>query len=168
MSQRERLLGRRIPPVPVTIRVDFSPESDAAYAEHQEALRERELAESRNASLGSAEARVAETKAALAPFQEVLVVAPIPPAEYEALIGEHPPTEAQQALNYQWNPEGFIPALLAACIGQDLPVEERMSEKDWIDWITTAAVGAAGEVTTLFATCLRVNDRGLDLHVGKG
>jgi len=168
MSQRERLLGRRIPPERVTIRVDFSDAADVAYAEYESALRDLQLAESRNADLTDARARLAESSAALAEFQEVLVVSPIPPADYEALIGEHPPTEQQQALNYRWDPDGFIPALLAACIGQELPPEDRMSEKDWLDWTTTAAVGAAGEVMALFAACLRVNDRSLDVHVGKG
>ena len=172
MSQRERLLGRRLPPERVTIRVDFSPEADAAYVAYESALRDLEIAESRSADpdsdLVAARALVDETLTALAPFQEVLVVSPVPPAEYEALIGEHPPTESQQALNYRWNPDSFIPALLAVCIGQDLPPEDRMSEKDWLDWTTTAAAGAAGEVMTLFATCLRVNDRSLDVHVGKG
>jgi hypothetical protein len=168
MSQRERLLGRRLPPERVTIRVDFSPEADAAYAAYESALRDLEDAESRSVDLADARARVEEALVALTPFREILVVSPVPPSEYEALIGEHPPTEAQQGLNYRWNPDSFVPALLAACIGQELAPEDRMSEKDWLDWTTSAAIGAAGEVNTLFATCLRVNDRSLDVQVGKG
>lgn len=168
MSQRERLLARRIPPERVTIRVDFSAEADEAFAAHESALRDLAEDQARGADLVAARARVEEARAALAPFQEVLVVTAMAPAEYEALVGEHPPTDDQQKLSYAWNPESFVPALLAACIGSDLPVEDRMSEKDWIDWITTTSAAAAGELTALYAACLRVNDRAPDLHVGKG
>jgi hypothetical protein len=168
MSQRERLLGRRIPPMRITIRVDFSAEADGAFAVHEAALRDLADAESRGADLVAERVRVEETRAALAPYREVLVVSPLPAAEYEDLIVEHPPTEAQRALGYIWNPDGFMPALLAACIGQDLPPEDRLSAKDWIDWATTAGSAAGGELTALFAACIRINDRAPDLDVGKG
>ncbi|HLS44285.1 MAG TPA: hypothetical protein VK045_02515 [Ornithinicoccus sp.] len=167
MSQRDRLLGRRIPPTPVAIRVDFSPEADAAYAEHESALRDLETAESRGADLAAAKARVEQAAAALAPHQEVLHVAPIPPSQYDELVGEHPPTDEQRARNYQWNPDTFGPALLAACIGQDLPPDERMSEKDWIDWAASGASGHA-EYVLLVNTALEVNSRTVSIHVGKG
>lgn len=168
MSQRERLLGRRVPPTPVAIRVDFSSEADVAFAAHERALQDLRTAEFRGGDLDEARARVAETKAALAPHQEVLHVAPIAPSEYDALIGEHPPTKEQREQGATWNTETFLPALLAACIGQDLPPTERMSEKDWIDWTTTASAGVSGELVVLYQTCLRVNDRSPDVHVGKG
>lgn len=167
MSQRERLLGRRIPPTPVAIRVVFSPEADAAFTAHEEAVRDLRSAEFRTADLDATRARVAETKAALEPFQEVLHISPLAANEYDELIGEHPPTEEQRAKNFTTNPDGFVPALLAACIGRDLPETERMSEKDWIDWMTTASAGVSGELMTLYQVCLQVNDRGLDLNVGK-
>lgn len=167
MSQRDRLLGRRIPPTPVAIRIDFGPDADAAYAEHESALRDLETAEARGADYATAKALVDETRAALAPFQEVLQVSPIPPSVYDALIDEHPPTDEQREQGYTWNPDTFGPAMLAACIGQDLAPDERMSEKDWIDWASTAAAGHA-EYVLLVNTCLAVNDRTLNVHVGKG
>jgi len=167
MSQRDRLLGRRIPPTPVAIRVDFSPDADAAYAEHEAALRDLETAEARGADHATVQALVDETKAALAPFQEVLQLSPIPPSLYDDLIGEHPPTDEQRAQGYTWNPDTFAPALLAACIGQDLPDDERMSEKDWVALATSSAVGHA-EYVSLVNACLAVNDRTLNVHVGKG
>jgi len=167
MSQRDRLLGRRIPPTPVAIRVDFSLEADAAFAEHEKALRDLETAEARGADHATAQDLAAETRVALAPFQEVLQVSPIPPSTYDDLIGEHPPTDEQRAQNYSWNPNTFGPALLAACIGQDLPDDARMSEKDWLAWASTAAAGH-GEYVALVNTCLAVNDRTLNLNVGKG
>lgn len=167
MSQRDRLLGRRIPPTPVAIRVDFSPEADTAFAAHEAALRDLETAESRGVDLDTVQALVAETKTALGLFQEILQVSPIPPSVYDDLIGEHPPTDKQREQSYSWNPDTFGPALLAACIGQDLPADERMSEKDWIDWASTPAAGH-GEYVSLVNTCLAVNDRTLNLNVGKG
>lgn len=167
MSQRDRLLGRRIPPTPVAIRVDFSPEADAAFAEHEKVLRDLETAESRGADYAAAEALVARSQAALAQYQEVLQLSPIPPSMYDELIGEHPPTDEQRAQNYSWNPDTFGPALLAAAIGQDLPDDERMSEKDWIAWAASSAVGHA-EYVSLVNACLAVNDRTLNIDVGKG
>lgn len=168
MSQRERMLGRRIPPTPVEIRVGFSPEADAAFAAYKAALQERELAEARNAGLDEADALVAETKAALGEYQEVLQVSPIPPSLYDELIGEHPPTDEQRAQHYSWNPDTFGPALLAACIGQELPDTERMSEMDWIAWAAGTASAGHAEYVLLVNTCLEVNDRTLNVHVGKG
>jgi hypothetical protein len=168
MSQRERMLGRRIPPTPVAIRVDFGPDADAAFAAHEAASRDLETAGSRGADLDAARARVAATKADLDPFQEVLYVSALPPSVYDELIGEHPPTDEQRTRNYQWNPETFAPALLAACIGQELPDEERMSEKDWIDWASLGAASVNGEFVTLVNTCLAVNDRAINVNVGKG
>lgn len=168
MSQRDRLLGRRIPPTPVAIRVDFSPEADAAFAAHETAQQERDLAETRNAGLSEADTRLAETKAALAAYQEILQVSPLPPSLYDELIGEHPPTDEQRAQHYSWNPDTFGPALLAACIGQELPDAERMSEKDWIAWAAGTASAGHAEYVLLVNTCLEVNDRTLNVHVGKG
>lgn len=167
MSQRDRMLGRRIPPTPVSIRVDFGPESEAAFAEHETALRDLETAESRGVDYAAAQACVDETKAALEPYQEILQVSPIPPSVYDDLIGENPPTDEQRKQNYSWNPDTFGPALLAACIGQELPDNDRMSEKDWIAWASGSGAGH-GEYVALVNTCLAVNDRTLNVHVGKG
>jgi hypothetical protein len=167
MSQRERLLGRRVPPTRVAIRVDFSPEADAAFAAHEEAVRDLRTAEFRTADLEQIRARVAETKAALAQYQEILLVSAVAANEYDELIGAHPPTDKQREDGFVWNPDTFVPALLAACIGQELPEAERMSEKDWIDWTTTASAGVSGELVALYQACLQVNDRRIDMHVGK-
>jgi hypothetical protein len=171
MSQRDRLLGRRIPPTPVAIRVGFSREADAAFAAHEAAVRDLEAeqaAQSRSVDLAAAQARVNETQEALAEYQEILQVSPIPPSQYDELIGEHPPTDEQRARHYSWNPDTFGPALLAACIGQELPDSERMSEKDWIAWAAGTASAGHAEYVLLVNTCLEVNDRTLNVHVGKG
>lgn len=168
MSQRERLLGRRIPPTPVAIRVDFSAEADAAYAEHEAASRALQMAEFRGADLDAERARVDAAKAAIEPYLEVLLVAPVAPDLHDDLIGAHPPTDEQRKQGAQWDTDTFMPALLAACIGQELPEGERMAEKDWAEWASTASASASGELVTLFQTCVTVNDRSPDVRVGKG
>jgi hypothetical protein len=156
MSQRERLLKRRIPALQVSIRVDFSADADEAFAAH--AAAERDLRSTRLRGLvDEARARVEELKAALAPFVEVLFVSPIPPVVYEQLILDHPPTIANREQGLIWNPATFAPALLAACVGQELPEGERMTEKDWTDWLSIAGAGVSGDLIRLFRTCLEVN-----------
>src|SRR5690606_36519303 len=95
-SARDRLLGRKIPPVEVTIRADFSPESDAAQAEVEAAQRALAEAQARGADLTSAQLRLNIAKDAMRPYVEVLQAVPLPPAEYEALIDAHPPREHEQ------------------------------------------------------------------------
>lgn len=156
MSQRERLLQRRIPASRLPIRVDFSAEADAAFAAHAAAERDLQSAGFRPLA-DEVHARVEKTKAALAPFVEVLLVSPIPPPVYEQLILEHQPTDANRAQGLIWNPDTFAPALLAACVGQELPEGERMTEKDWIDWLSIPGAGLSGDLIRLFRTCLEVN-----------
>jgi|SRR5690606_586446 len=167
MSLRERLLGRRVPPTPVALRTDFSPEADAAYDEHEAALRALDDAQTRGVDLDAARARVERAWAALDPFQVELLLTPLPPAVYDELIGDHPPTDEQRAQGYQWNPDTFGPALLAACVGRELPPEERMSEDDWREFARSGAAGH-GEYVVLVNTALAVNDRTVSVHVGKG
>jgi hypothetical protein len=167
MGQRDRLLGRRIPPTPVAIRVVFTAEADAAQRSldaAEEALR----AAAGPVATADAQARVDAARAAMAPFVEVLEVAAIPPSEFDALVSAHPPSdELREKQQAAWDPLTFPPALLAACIGRDLPEAERMSEKDWAEFMTSAAA-ASGEMGLLFATCMTVNDRSPDVQVGKG
>jgi hypothetical protein len=164
MSQRDRLLRRRIPALQVPIRVDFSAESYRAFRAHDDAVQDLRSATFRTADLDGARARVEEARAALAPFQEILRVSPFPPAAYEALLAAHPPTEADPPGSL-WHTETFVPALLAACVGRDLPEGERMSEQDWADWIATAGAGVIGDLNPLFRAALQVNNPALEMYV---
>lgn len=140
----------------VEIRVDFSAAADAAFAAHERAVRDLHLARP------DARARVAETEAALAPFQVVLRAGPITPTAYEELVRAHPPTAEQRVQGQVWDPETFTPALLAACLGQELPEGERMTERDWSDWMSTAGAASA-DLVALFRACLQVNDRRVEV-----
>ena len=57
---------------------------------------------------------------------------PLDPDAFEALVGDHPPTKAQQDEGDQWDRTTFAPALLAACA-----VDSDMTEKDWTDELTS-------------------------------
>lgn len=166
MSQRERLRKRRLPPTQVALRVDFSPDADAAQVELESALRALSLAEVRNADLTDLQDRVGRARAEMAAYVEVLNVHTIPPERYEELIGEHPPSEKQRADGAQWNSVSFVPALLAECIG--VGEDDPMSAEDWAEFVSTPGQAAMGELNALFNACLLANDRSPDVHVGKG
>lgn len=168
MNQRERLLGRRLPPTPVVIRMVFTPEADAAHRRHDAALRALLDGQARSAdpaALLALQEQVDDARAVLAPFVETLNVHVIPPDRYERLIGEHPPTEAQSANGDQWNSATFVAALLAECVVLD--GDERMSAEDWTAWMTSSGL-AMGELNVLFSACMDANDRSPSVHVGKG
>jgi hypothetical protein len=164
MSQRDRLLSRRIPALRVPTRVAYSAEAEEAFRAHDEAVQDLRSASFRLASLDEVRARVAETKAALEPFQEILHVSPLPTPTYEALVAAHPPTAADPP-GSSWHTDTFVPALLAACVGQDVPEGERMSEQDWADWIATAGAGVVGDLNPLFRAALQVNNPALEMYV---
>lgn len=160
MSQRDRLLGRRLPPIPVRIRIDYtSPGVEVLFA----ALASARAAT--DAATDAGQARVAAAQAACDPYCEMLLVSGIPPTQYDELVSAHPPTDANRAAGHQWAPE-FVPALLAACIGQD--AVDPMTEKDWAEWMRLPGAAASGEMSMLFQVCLDVNDRSPDVMVGKG
>jgi len=165
-SARDRLLARKIPPTEVTIRADFSPESDAAQAEVEAAQRALAEARERGADLTSAQLRLNVARDAMRPYVEVLHAVPLAPAEYEALIDAHPPREHEQARNAIWNADTFPPALLAACLLQD--GEPVMSADEWAAWSKTPGAVASGEYATLVSICVQVNDRSPSVSTGKG
>lgn len=163
MAMRERLRNRQLPNVPVRIRVDFSPESDAAAHELTEATRALRLAEFREQDTTTHQTRLDAAQAAFDAFFEVIVLRALPPGDMEALIAEHPPTAAQRKADSTapWNKTTFRPALIAAC------AQGEETEQDWADWLAHGGV-ADGEVAALFGAAVAVNDRSADLRVGKG
>lgn len=90
----------------------------------------------------------------------------IPPQEWEALVGLHPPTEAQQKAGDLWNVATFRPALLAVTVAAP-EGEDPLSEADWAD---AAAQGwmTIGELNTLLGVAISLNDRSPLVSVGKG
>lgn len=80
----------------------------------------------------AARAELEEARAALAEAVYRVRFHSLDPDEFEALVGAHPPTKAQQDDGDQWDRATFVPALLAACA-----VDSDMSEKDWTDELTS-------------------------------
>ncbi len=106
--------------------------------------------------------RVKAATTALGACYEPVVLTALHPAQMEALLGKHPPTDAQREQNRSvFNPDTFIPALLAASIESD------MTEDDWAEYTSTGAM-TAGEVSSLFSTAWELNYRVPDVDLKKG
>lgn len=159
MSLRDRLLARKLPTATVTIRVDFTPEADAADTELADATRALRLAEYRDpgADHTGLRARVDAAQAAVDSHCETIRLHALPPAEFEALIAAHPPPDGSRD---GWDETTLRAPLVAACAEGD------MTEDDWAELLTKGPV-TTGEARALFAAALGVNDRTADLRVGK-
>lgn len=164
MTRRERLRARRVPPIPVTIRTGFTPAADEAFAEVERAQQALFAAQASGARLGEAEARLVAAREATAELVETFQVGMVPPPDYDGLIGDNPPSEEQRKAGAMWDHATFVPALLAACVDQG--TEDQLSAAEWAADIKDG-VYASGELARLFDACLTVNDRSLDVRVGK-
>lgn len=164
MGLRDQFKARQLPRATVRLRMDFSPESDAAVAELATAEAELASAKARGfADLAALERRVAAAQVAADGFHADIVVAALPPAEMDDLVAAHPATAEQLEKTPQavWNPDTFAPALLAGCVDSD------MTETDWAE-LTTKGPVTTGEVRWLFQAALDVNDRSPEERTGKG
>lgn len=162
MSERERLLGRQLPPTPFRLQIDYTPAADAAAAELEAARRAMELAKGQGADLTPYTARLDAAETAYESHCMVLQVRVIPADQYEQLELDHPPNVGQAERGFQWNLDTFAPALLEACVDGDMTAE---------DWAQLRKVGgrvARGEINSLINLCLAVNDRSPDPYLGKG
>lgn len=165
MGLKERFASRQLPQVVYPLRMDYSPESDAAEREFAAAERELAFAQSQGfVDLGGYRRRVDQARAAREQFYEQLTIRALPPAEFEELVAAHPSSKEQRDKNGPaavWNVDTFVPALLAACVDSD------MTADDWTE-VTSKGPMATGEVAALFQAALQVNDRTPDEHLGKG
>lgn len=158
-TQKERLLGRKLPTTWVSVRVEFTADADLAdraLADAQQVLVVA-LAGGDPERITRARDTVEQAQRRYDPYAEKLEVRALPPAEYEELLAAHPPDNDTG----RFSPT-FIPALLALCV---------VSELDEADWLLLSGKGdqfASGEIVTLFSTCLAVNDRSPGVHVSKG
>lgn len=166
-SIRERLLARTRPSLAVSVRVEQDPAADAELAAARAESRQANLRE-RDDEIAEVQARVDAAQAAVDAGFVRFTVSAVAPAELEALVAAHPPTDEQQAQvkkrgaqALEWNPDTFPAAVLAACVDSD------MSETDWTSFLRDGPIGA-GEVSVLWRAALAVNDRAPDVHVGNG
>lgn len=159
MSLRDKLATRGLPETTHPIRTGRVADVKAARERLDEAIRLRDKALGIDERL---EQEVRDARAALDALYEDVVVRALPPAQFEALVAEHPPTDEQADEGLTWDPATFVPALLAACV--DLP----WSAEEWAE-LCTAGPLALGEITALFETAVQINGRAPDLRLlGKG
>lgn len=163
MGLRDRLRERQPPQATVALRIDTS--QQAIDNERRLSLVEAEI---RHAELTGDEAAVArlrpeldEVQAAVDAAFEFVVIKALPPADMEALIAGHPPTDEQQESGAAFNRHTFYPALLAAC------VESPETEEDWAEIITSGEL-VMGEFNTLVGVAMELNDRSPSVSLGKG
>lgn len=145
MSLRDRLAARQRPTVTFLLRID---EDGAALAELAAAQ-----------AVGAPE-RVAAAEAAVEACYERLTINALPPADLEALVEAHPPSEAERDKKI-FNMPTFLPALLAACVDSDI------TEDEWAT-LTTKGPLTQGETTALFQAAWEINYRSPDPGLPKG
>jgi hypothetical protein len=87
----------------------------------------------------------------------------LPADEWEDLVDAHPPTEADEARGYQWDPKSLRPPLLA----RSVVVPPGVAAPDWEHLAKSGEIGA-GELEALYAAAVMLNVRGLSAAVGKG
>lgn len=80
---------------------------------------------------------------------EHVTVTALPALRFDELLAEHPPTDAQRFDGLTFDPETFVPALLAAC------VDGGWSAQDWVEQMRAGT----SEVVELFTTVYELNRR---------
>lgn len=158
MTLADRLRERGLPSTTVPIRTGRIADTQQARAALDEAIRLRDKAPGIDPDLEQA---VVDARTALDACYEDVTVKAIEPAAYEALVAAHPPTDEQDEQGFAWNPDSFVPALLAACVDMGL------SEDEWLEMCSAGPL-ALGESAELFEAAVKVNGRSPDLRTGKG
>jgi hypothetical protein len=110
-----------------------------------------------------AEAEVAAAEQAVRDLHLVLVLRNLPPAEYEALIDEHPATADDLAAGEPAHRETFLPALIAATVVDDEP----MAVDEWDEELLSGRWSKA-ERDDLYERCKEINSRLRLVSVPKG
>lgn len=105
--------------------------------------------------------RIGAAHAVLDACYETIELVAIPPADWEALVGEHPPTEERRKQGAWCDPATFLPAALAACVKDD-----ELTEEDWVDYTRRGSM-TPGEVIDLYDDVVALHDRSPQLILGK-
>lgn len=161
-SQRDRLRARQLPTQPVSF-----PADPVAYAAAVQELHAALVANAEKPRTAAAQERVLAAKTAVDEQPaETFVVRTLAPAEWEALIALHPPTDEQAAKGWGWNTAALRPELLAAAV---VPPEgeDAYTAADWVEFARDGRV-SAGEQDALFSTAVALNTRAMQVAAGKG
>lgn len=164
MTLRDRLRSRQLPQAVVGIRIDWSSDSNVLHTNLEDAEHKLWLiqdGEDREA-IDQAKTDVAELRAQVDALYEYVTIKAIPAGDMEALLSAHPPTDGQRANDPSagFNRLTFFPALLAAC------VEGSETEESWTEMINSGEL-VMGELNTLIATAMELNDRSPSVSLGK-
>jgi len=153
-SRRDRLLARPRPSLPYPIRVRDPARARQELQRVEQEARQVLIRDGRDSDAYRAEqVKVDAARAVVDGCYETVTVTALNPADYEALKGQHPPTEAQQAEPdpADVNVDSFVPAVLAA--GSDAG----MSVDDWAAFLAENC--SDGERQELRVLVLGLNER---------
>ncbi len=138
---------------------------EKAIALHEDRL--RAAADHGPSEVAAAQARLAQARADLAAQPvKTFTVRCVPPAQWDALIDQHPPSEEQRAQGWQWHVATFRPAVLDACVVPD-EGEDPIGVRGWVE-VAEEGEMTPGELELLFATAVQLNARQPRVSVGKG
>jgi hypothetical protein len=110
------------------------------------------------------ESRIVAAQLAVEECYEQVTINPLPSPELEDLRQAHLPTDEQRKRlgpGILFNPDTFVPALLAACVDSDV------TEEDWYEYITTGVM-TSGEINALWDVVWGLNYRPPDPTIPKG
>jgi hypothetical protein len=130
MSLKADLSGRKRPSMPYSVQVTDPAEATTALQQAERMVRQAEIKDDK-AELKRCRTAVTRAKKTLAACFKVFEIVALEPDEYEDLIDEHPPTPGQiekagknPSEMPEWNDDTFYPALLAACVDDDMTAED--------------------------------------------
>lgn len=155
MSLKDDLSGRRRPSTPYTIQLTDPSESAAALNQAQRMLRQAEIKDDK-AELKKRRTAVTRATAKVQECFRVFEIAALEADVYEDLIEDHPPTPEQIEKagkgpdeRPEWNDKTFYPALLEACVDDDMTTE------DWTGFLKRMS---RGERRQLQYTLVAINE----------
>lgn len=135
MSLKADLAKRKRPSMPYSVQLTDPAEATAALQKAERMVRQAEIKDDK-AGLKKCRSAVTRAKQKLADCFKVFEIVALEPDEYEDLIDEHPPTPGQiekagkdPSEMPEWNADTFYPALLAACVDDDMTAE------DWAEFL---------------------------------
>lgn len=130
MSLKADLSERKRPSMPYSVQLTDPAEATAAVHRAERMARQAEI-KGDAAEVKKRKAALTRARKQLQQCFKVFEIAALEPDEYEDLIAEHPPTREQieKAGNDpsempEWNADTFYPALLAACVDDDMTAED--------------------------------------------
>ncbi len=159
---QQRLLKRKLPSVVHHLRA-VEPEEERTARQAAEDARERlsiasmRIDDKADAAIKAAQRKLDQANAALAECYEPVVIQSLPPAEFEALVAEHPKREGKEEA---FNAESLLPVLFLRCVQGELTPAQW--EAELVPQLSN------GEYVAMQTKALEVNARYSDGAIPKG